>query len=170
MFLVFLAILVGFQQPVAAQLSAESKESKAIYGAHTKIRKIVVAALEKEFGAKFKQGVEIEFGDRADVWLSIPADFRKDDLSNERIVAALEKDMGVKFKQSFQIELGPREDFWVPISSDVLKGKLSDDEIQAVAGKLMMIRFDILQGRFNREGKVGGVLGISISFLPGHFF
>jgi hypothetical protein len=162
-FLVFAAILplVGFQQ---------SNESKAIHGAHTKIRKRVVTALEKEFGAKFKQGLQIEFGDRADVWLSIPSDFRRNDLSNERIVAALEKDLGVKFKQSFQIRFGEREDFWVPISSDFLKGELSDDEIQAVAGKLMMINFDFLQGKFNREPEVGGLMLISISFLPGEFF
>ena len=141
--------------------------------AHTKIRTRIVAALEKEFGIVRTTGLQIELGDHADTWLSIPPDFSKSELSDERIVAALEKEFGIKFEQGAFIRFGDDQqgaDVWLPIPSDFLKGALSDDEIHALAGRSIMIRWDILPGKFLREVHPGELMLIGFGTFPAKFF
>jgi hypothetical protein len=90
-----------------------------------------------------------------------------------RIVAALEKEFGIKFEQGAFIRFGddqPGADIWLPIPSDFLKGELSDDEIQAVAGRSIMIRWDILPGKFLQEINPGELLCIGFGTFPAKFF
>jgi hypothetical protein len=141
--------------------------------AHTKIRTRIVAALEKEFGIVQTTGLHIDLGDRADTWLSIPPDFSKRELSDERIVAVLEKEFGIKFERGVFIRFGDDQqgaDIWLPIPPDFLKGELSDDEIQAVAGRSIMIRWDILPGKSLQEFHPGELLLIGFGTFPAKFF
>lgn len=141
--------------------------------AHAKISTRIVVALEKEFNIVQTNGLRIDFGDHADTWLSIPPDFSKSELSDERIVAALEKEFGIKFEQGAFVRFCDDQqgsDVWLPIPSDFLKGKLSDDEIQSVAGRSIMIRWDILPGKFLQEVNSGEFLCIGFGTFPAKFF
>ena len=93
--------------------------------AHTKIRTQIVAALEKEFGIEQTPGLQIEFGNHTDTWLSIPPDFSK--------------------------------------------SELSDDERKAVAGRSIMIRWDILKGKFLPEAEPGELMLIGFGTFPAKF-
>ena len=140
--------------------------------AHTKIRTQIVAALEKEFGIEQTPGLQIEFGNHTDTWLSIPPDFSKSELSDERIVAALEKEFGTEFDQGSYVRFGDDQqgaDIWLPIPSDFLKGELSDDERKAVAGRSIMIRWDILKGKFLPEAEPGELMLIGFGTFPAKF-
>jgi hypothetical protein len=141
--------------------------------AHTKIRTRIVGALEKEFSIVQTTSLQIDLGDRTDTWLSIPSDFSRREFSDERIVAALEKEFGIKFKQGIFIRFDNDQqgsDIWLPIPSDFLKGELSDDEIQAVTGRSIMIRWDILPGKFLREVNPGELMLIGFGTFPAKFF
>ncbi|NJM74884.1 MAG: hypothetical protein HC852_02830 [Acaryochloridaceae cyanobacterium RU_4_10] len=141
--------------------------------AHTKIRNRILVAFEKEFGIVQTTGLHIDLGNHADTWLSIPPDFPKRELSDERIVAALEKEFGIKFKQGAFIRFEDDQqgaDVWLPIPSDFLKGELSEDEIQAVAGRSIMIRWDILPGKSLHELNLGELLCIGFGTFPSKFF
>ena len=59
---------------------------------------------------------------------------------------------------------------WLPIPSDFLQGELSADEIQAVVGRAMMIRWDILPGKFFREVNSGELMRIGFGIFPAKFF
>jgi hypothetical protein len=141
--------------------------------AHTKIRTRIVAALAKEFAIVQTTGLHIDLGDHADTWLSLPPDFAKQAVSDERIVAALAKEFGITFAHGAFIRFGddqPGADVWLPIPSDFLQGELSADEIQAVAGRAMMIRWDILPGKFFREVNSGELMRIGFGIFPAKFF
>jgi hypothetical protein len=141
--------------------------------AHTKIRTRIVAALEKEFGIVQPIGLQIDLGDHTDTWLSIPPVFSKSELSDERIVTALEKEFGIKFQQGAFIRFGDHQqgaDVWLPIPPDFLKGELSDDEVQAAAGRSIMIRWDVIPGKFLREVNQGELMLIRFGIFPAKFF
>jgi hypothetical protein len=61
-------------------------------------------------------------------------------------------------------------DVWLPIPPDFLKGELSDDENHAVAGRSIMIRWDILPGKFLQEVEPGELMLIGFGIFPAKFF
>ncbi len=141
--------------------------------AHTKIRTRIITVLEKEFGLERSPGLQIDFCDHVDTWLSLPPGFSKRELSNERIVAALQTAFGLVFERgSFvRFDEGKRgADVWLPIPSDFLKGELSDDENHAVAGWSIMIRWDIFPGKFLQEVEPGELMLIGFGIFPAKFF
>jgi len=139
--------------------------------AHTKIRTRIIAVLEKEFGLEQTLGLQIYFGNHVDTWLSLPLDFSKGDLSNERIVAALQKGLGFKRGSFVRFDEGKQgADVWLPIPPDFLKGELSDDEINAVAGRSIMIRWDIFPGKLLQEVEPGELMLIGFGIFPMKFF
>ena len=140
--------------------------------AHTKIRTKIVTALEKEFGIEQTPGLQIEFGNHTDTWLSLPTGFSKSELSDKRIVAALEKEFGIAFNQGSYVRFGDDQqgaDIWLSIPSEFLKGELSDEERKAVAGRSIMIRWDILKGKFLPEAKPGELMLIGFGIFPAKF-
>jgi hypothetical protein len=141
--------------------------------AQTKIRTRVVAALEKEFGIVKTSGLYIDFGDHSDTWFTIPPDFSKSELSDEKIVVALEKEFDIEFEHGAFVRFDDDQqgaDIWLTIPSNFLKGELSDEEIQSVAGRSIMIRWDILPGNSLQDVKPGELLLIGFSILPAKFF
>jgi hypothetical protein len=141
--------------------------------AHTKIRTRIVAALKKEFGLEQAPGLQIDFGNHVDTWLSLPADFSKGELSNERIVAALQKEFSLWFERASFVRFdGAKQgaDVWLPIPPDFLKGDLSDDESHAVAGRSIMVRWDIFPGKFLQEVEPGELLLIGLGIFQQGFF
>ncbi len=60
-------------------------------------------------------------------------------------------------------------DIWLPIPSEFLKGELSDEERKAVAGRSIMIRWDILKGKFLPEAKPGELMLIGFGIFPAKF-
>ena len=141
--------------------------------AHTKIRTRIVAALEKEFGMIQTPELQIEFCNHVDTWLSIPPNFSKSELSDEKILAAVEKEFRIEFEHGAFVRFGEDQqgsDVWLPIPPNFLKGELSEDEIQAVAGKSIMIRWNIVSGKFKREAESGELMQIGFGIFPAKFF
>jgi hypothetical protein len=141
--------------------------------AHTKIRTRIVAVLEKEFGLEQTPGLQIDFGNHVDTWLSLPPDFSKSELSNERIVAAMQKEFSLGFERGSFIRFDEGKqgaDVWLPIPPDFLKGELSDDENHTVVGRSIMIRWDIFPGKFLQEVEPGELLLIGFGIFPAKFF
>jgi len=141
--------------------------------ARTAIGTKIVTALAKEFGAIQTGGLQIDFGAHVDTWLSLPPDFSKSKLSDDRIVATLEKEFGVKFAKGAFVRFSddqPVSDIWLTIPSGFLKGELPDAEIQAVTGKSMMIHYDVTPGKPLQTANSGELLCIGFGIYPAKFF
>ncbi|HVP98534.1 MAG TPA: hypothetical protein VMS87_04610, partial [Roseiarcus sp.] len=90
--------------------------------AHNKIRTRIVAVLEKEFGLEQALGLQIDFGNHVDTWLSLPPKFSKGELSNERIIAALQKEFGLGFERGSFVRFDEGKqgaDVWLPIPPEL---------------------------------------------------
>ncbi len=141
--------------------------------AHTKIRARIVAALAKAFHLEQTPGLQIDFGNHVDTWLSLPPDFATGALSDESIVAALQTELGRAFAQGACVRFGDAQrgaDVWLPLPPGFLNGALSEDESQAVAGSSIMIRWDVVPGKFLREAAPGELLLIGCGIFPAKFF
>jgi hypothetical protein len=141
--------------------------------AHTKIRARIVAALEKSFRLERAPGLQIGFGDRTDMWMSLPPDFAKEALSDESIVAALEKELGLEFERGAYVRFGEGQqgsDVWLPLPPDFLQGELSEAERQAVAGWSIMIHWDVVPGKVLREAEPGALLVLGCGIYPARFW
>lgn len=141
--------------------------------AHTKIRARIVGALEKAFRLEQAPGLQIDFGNHVDTWLSLPPDFAMGALSDESIVAALQTELGLAFAQGACVRFGDAQrgaDVWLPLPPGFLSGTLSEAEHQAVTGWSIMIRWDVVPGKVLREAAPGALLLLGCGIFPAKFF
>ncbi len=140
---------------------------------YTKIRTRIVASFEKEFGMIETSGLQINFGNHVDTWLSVPPGFSKNDMSDEKIMAALKSEIGIQVEHGAFIRFAADQqgsDIWLSIPPNFLNSELSDEEIQAVEGKSIMIRWNIVSGKFKGEDEARELMLIGFGIFPATFF
>ncbi len=138
-----------------------------------KIRTRIVASLEKEFGMSETYGLQIDFGSHTDTWLSIPASLSKKDISDQKILAAIEKELSIEVKQGAFIRFSDDQigsDIWLSVPPNFMGNELSIKEIQVIEGKSLMIRWNIVPGKFKGENETRDLMQIGFGIFPATFF
>lgn len=138
-----------------------------------KIRTRIIASFEKEFGMSETSGLQIDFGSHTDTWLSIPSNLSKKDISDQKILAAIEKELNIEIKQGAFIRFSEDQhgsDIWVSVPTDFLSNEFTKKEIEVVEGKSLMIRWNIVPGKFKGEVEERDLLQIGFGIFPATFF
>jgi hypothetical protein len=152
-----------------------NQEKNVLHEVHLKIRKQIVNELQREFKLEAKQGFQVGFGDRMDVWLPISSDF-KHQWSAQKATLTMERVFKIRFQEKFQVRWPQRgdwpglDDLWFPIPTNFSLDGWSDEEIQTIAGKLVMLRWDFVPASFEQQEIAQEMLMLMFSIHPGMIF